>query len=232
MILYDLAGADERLRFSPYCWRIRLALAHKGLPVETLPWRMTEKEAIVSSGQGLVPVLVDGEHIVHDSWRIACYLEDTYPDRPSIFGGAAGRAHALFIDRWYEHAIRAVVPRMVLLTVHAALHERDRQHFRTTREARFGNRPLEEVAYGIEQGQALLAQALAPVREVLARAPFLGGQDISYADYIVFSGFQQARVLGVPLLPDRDPMQAWVERMLDAHGGCARHTWVLPAAMA
>jgi Glutathione S-transferase, N-terminal domain len=33
--LYDLAGAQPERRFSPYCWRIRLALAHKSLPVET-----------------------------------------------------------------------------------------------------------------------------------------------------------------------------------------------------
>jgi glutathione S-transferase len=43
MILYDLAGADPDLRFSPFCWRTRFALAHKGLPVETIPWRFTEK---------------------------------------------------------------------------------------------------------------------------------------------------------------------------------------------
>ena len=230
MVLHDLAGADDRLRFSPYCWRVRLALAHKGLSVETLPWRMTDRQAIAFSGQWLVPVLVDGEHTVHDSWRIACYLEDTYPDRPSIFGGAAGRAHALFIDRWYEQTIRPVLSRTVLLATYAALHERDRAHFRATREARFGHRPLEEVAYGVEQGQALLAQALTPVREVLVRAPHLGGQDISYADHIVFGGFQQARVLGVSLLPDLDPMATWVERLLDAHGGCARQAWVLPPA--
>ena len=228
IVLYDLAGADDRLRFSPYCWRVRLALAHKGLPVETRPWRMTERESIAFSGQALVPVLVDGGHCVYDSWRIACYLEDTYPQRPSLFGGASGRAHALFMDRWYEHAIRPVIPRIVLLTVHAALHERDRPHFRTTRETRFGNVPLEEAAYPPEQGRVLLAQALAPVREVLGRTPFLGGQDISYADYIVFSGIQQARVLGLPLLLDSDPMQAWVRSMLDAHDGCARQAWILP----
>ena len=38
--LYDLAGADPDRRFSPYCWRTRLALAHKELPVETVPWRV------------------------------------------------------------------------------------------------------------------------------------------------------------------------------------------------
>jgi hypothetical protein len=42
MLLYDLAGADAGRRFSPYCWRIRMSLAHKRLPVETRPWRFTE----------------------------------------------------------------------------------------------------------------------------------------------------------------------------------------------
>ena len=45
--LYELAGADENRRFSPYCWRVRMALAHKRLEVESLPWHFTEKEAIV-----------------------------------------------------------------------------------------------------------------------------------------------------------------------------------------
>jgi len=232
VLLYDLAGADDRLRFSPYCWRVRLALAHKGLPVETRPWRLTDQEAIAFSGQGLVPVLVDGQRTVHDSWQIACHLEDTHPDRPSLFGGAAGRAYAQFLDRWYEHTLRPVLPRLVLLQAHAAVHERDRGYFRSSREARFGNRPLEEAAYTTAQGQALMAQALTPVREVLARSPYLGGSDLGYADYIVFSGFQQARVLGVAALADSDPMQAWLQRMLNAHDGLARQAWVLPAAAA
>jgi Glutathione S-transferase, N-terminal domain len=49
--LYYLAGAEPERRFSPYCWRIRLALAHKNLPVETIPWRFTEKAEIAASGQ-------------------------------------------------------------------------------------------------------------------------------------------------------------------------------------
>ena len=68
IIMHDLAGADPELRFSPYCWRVRFALAHKGLPVETIPWRFTEKEAIGFSGQGRVPVIQDGGRAVSDSW--------------------------------------------------------------------------------------------------------------------------------------------------------------------
>jgi glutathione S-transferase len=65
--LYDLAGADPDRRFSPYCWRIRLALAHKRLPVETVPWRFTEKAEIAPSGGKTVPVLVDGDRWIADS---------------------------------------------------------------------------------------------------------------------------------------------------------------------
>jgi len=56
--LYDLAGADEDRRFSPYCWRTKLALAHKGLKAETIPWRLTEKDRLAFAGSERVPVRV------------------------------------------------------------------------------------------------------------------------------------------------------------------------------
>jgi hypothetical protein len=55
MKLYDLAASEEDLRFSPNCWRIKMALEHKSLTAETVPWRFVEKEAIAFSGQKLVP---------------------------------------------------------------------------------------------------------------------------------------------------------------------------------
>ena len=86
--LWELAGAEDGRVFSPYCWRTRMALAHKGLAVESVPWRFTEKDAIAFSGQDRVPVMMDGDREVHDSWAIALYLDETYPRRPEI-----GRAH-------------------------------------------------------------------------------------------------------------------------------------------
>ncbi len=83
--LYELAAAEDDRLFSPYCWRVKMALAHKGLSFETIPWRFTEKEAIAFSGSGTVPVMVDGERSVTDSWAIAQYLDEAYPDRPRLF---------------------------------------------------------------------------------------------------------------------------------------------------
>lgn len=44
--LYELVGTDPSRPFSPFCWRTRMALAHKGLSAETIPWCFTEKSAI------------------------------------------------------------------------------------------------------------------------------------------------------------------------------------------
>ena len=45
LVLYDLVGRDDR-RFSPHCWRTRMALAHKGLEHEARPTRFTEIQTI------------------------------------------------------------------------------------------------------------------------------------------------------------------------------------------
>src|SRR5947207_9050809 len=82
--LFELVGIDEARPFSPFCWRTRMALAHKGLSAESIPWCFTQKEAIAPHHSEKVPVLIDAETSVADSWAIANYLEDAYPDRPSL----------------------------------------------------------------------------------------------------------------------------------------------------
>ena len=136
--LFDLAGADDALRFSPFCWRTRLALAHKGLPVDTIAWRFTEKEAIAPSGQGKVPVLVDGDRWLSDSWKIAEYLEAAHPDRPSLFGSAQGKALTRFFNQWANEILQPALVRVVLPDIFAVLHEKDRAYFRASREAALG----------------------------------------------------------------------------------------------
>ena len=44
--LYELCGIDAARVFSPYCWRSRMALAHKRLSFESVPWRFTEGERL------------------------------------------------------------------------------------------------------------------------------------------------------------------------------------------
>lgn len=87
--LYELVGVDDR-RFSPFCWRIRMALAHKQIEVETVPTRFTEIADIPNTPSKRVPVIDDSGFVINDSWAIAKYLDETYPNQPSLFGGQAG----------------------------------------------------------------------------------------------------------------------------------------------
>lgn len=220
--LFDLAGADASLRFSPFCWRIRLALAHKGLPVETVAWRFTEKEAIAPSGQGKVPVLVDGGTWLCESWRIAEYLDEKYPDRPSLFGSIHGHALARFVNEWTNVALHPALARVIVPDIPAILHDKDREYFLRTREAAFGC-TLDALAAGRGEALAALRRTLVPLGRTLGEQPFLAGDAPNYADHIAFGAFQWARTVSdIALLAPGDPIEAWVERMLDAYGGLAR----------
>src|SRR5207245_1616379 len=114
--LYDLAGAEDDRRFSPFCWRTRLALAHKGLAVEAVPWRFTETDKIAFSGQGKVPVIVDGGKTVFDSWTIADYLDATYPERP-LLASLRERALAKFVGAWTETVLHPGLARLIVVDV-------------------------------------------------------------------------------------------------------------------
>ncbi|HEY1506907.1 MAG TPA: glutathione S-transferase family protein [Stellaceae bacterium] len=219
--MYDLAGAEDDRRFSPYCWRVKLAAAHKGLEIETIPWRFTEKDIIAFSGQGLVPVLLDGEREIHDSWTIAQYLEEKYPERPSLFGGAVGKALALFHTSWANSFLHPAMMKFVVLDIWKHVDAKDKAYFRESREKRLG-KTLEAAVANRDRKIKSFRESLLPLRLVLRVQPFLGGAQPLYADYAVFGAFQWCRcVSDYQLLAADDPIYAWRDRMLALYDGLA-----------
>jgi glutathione S-transferase len=222
--LFELVGTDETRPFSPFCWRTRMALAHKGLSADTIPWRFTEKQAIAPHGSEKVPVLLHGERAVVESWAIANYLEDAYPDRPSLFGGAGGRSLCRMINWWGDIAIVGGIFPLIIAEIPTHLAPVDAAYFRKSREARFG-RTLEEVAADRDKAVAGFRKSLDPLRLTLRTQPFLGGETPNYADYIVFGGFQWARAVSpFRVLEENDPLYAWRGKLLDAFDGMARNS--------
>ena len=220
--MHDLAGADPAVRFSPYCWRVRMALAHKGLDVETIPWRFTEKDAIAFSGQGLVPVLRDGDTVVHDSWAIAEYLDKTYPDRPALIEGEQGRALASLTRHYAQNVLATPILKGVVGDLFKAIAPGDQPYFRESREKRLGMK-LEQFQIAPEAAAAQLGVALSPVRALLKEQPFVNGRRPAFADYCLFGVVMWARgVSAVELIAAEDPVHAWRERMLDLFDGLAR----------
>jgi glutathione S-transferase len=221
--LYELAGADPVRRFSPFVWRTRMALKHKGLAFEGVPWRFTEKAVLEKLGAaGRVPVIVDGTRTVHDSWAIAEYLEETYPERPSLFGGAIGEGVTRLVNNWADAGLLAQLFPMLVRDIVDQLGPEDAAYFRQSREQRLGA-PLEKVVADRDSRLPAFRQFLTPIRLTLGKQPFLAGSAPAYADYIVFGCFMWARnVSAFKLLAADDAVHAWRERMLDLFDGEAR----------
>ncbi len=221
--LYERVAAHDDHRPSPFCWRARYAIAHKGLSLDArVPVHFRDKEIIAFSGQGKVPILVDGDRVVPDSWAIAVYLEETYPERPSLFGGPHAQALTGFVNCWVDTALLPAIFPLVVGDLFAAIDPDDQPYFRETREARLG-RSLESFAEMRPALEENLARVLAPLRAWLKSSAFLAGEAPSYADYTVFSAFALARcVRAEPLLAADDPLRAYLDRIADLFDGLGR----------
>ncbi len=230
---YELAGADPDHRFSPYCWRIRMALAHKGLDANGIPWRFTEKSELPGAPDSTsVPVLVDRGLVFKESTAIAHHLEAAYPNSPTLFGGPSGEAHARFIIAWADYTLVPAIFQIVAPDIIGHLATKDQAYFRETREKRLG-RTLEEQRDRRDKLVPAFAATMQPLRQTLKAQPFLGGMEPSYADYAVFGAFQWARCVSpVQLLPETDHITAWIETMLDLFDGHARQALVPASAAA
>lgn len=221
ILVYELVGRDDGLRFSPHCWKAVWSVAHKGLDWHTVPTRFLDVPSVEGGGR-TVPVIRDGDRVVRDSFDIAVHLDEAYPDRPSLFGGEGGRAAARFVESWSQLVVHGFLGGALLMDIHDCLAPSDRQYFRESREARFGRR-LEDPPVGREQRLDAFRASLAPLRRTLEVQPFLGGEAPLFPDYIVAGAFQWARVVSpLQLLAEDDPVAGWFGRVLDLHGGVGR----------
>jgi glutathione S-transferase len=93
-----------RTPFSTNVERVSLALAHKGLEVESVWIDDADRSAVERvSGQPLVPVLeFDDGAVVHDSMQIVRVLEERVPDPPLYPADAAGRARLIHFIQWFD----------------------------------------------------------------------------------------------------------------------------------
>jgi hypothetical protein len=122
--LYDLAGAQVERRFSPYCWRAKLALAHKGLAFDTIPWHFTDKDAIAFSGA------------VCPCWSTAIVLF-SIPGRSRPTSRTSIRivhrcsvvmAVAQLLNAWADTVVNGGIARLIITDILSVLDEKDRSY--------------------------------------------------------------------------------------------------------
>ena len=153
-----------RAPFSTNVERVALALAHKGLEVDSVVISYEDRSQVVEvSGQGLVPVLVDDEAVVPDSVAILRYVDDRWPDPPLFPRDPARRAELDVFLNWFNEVWK-VAPN----AMEAEL-ERDRQdHAR------------------VEQHSARMHASLDRFEQLLDARDYLLGDDFSAADCAAF----------------------------------------------
>jgi glutathione S-transferase len=220
--LWELKGKDDR-RYSLFSWRTKMALRHKGLVFESKPVAMSDKAAIAFSGGKTVPVIKDGETVVRDSWKIAEYVEDRYADAPTLFGGTIGRGVTQAFNTWVDRALVPAMMPVIVADVHERVDPADEHYFRQQFEG-FLESTLEEARSRQPEALERLTRLLEPMQAAVKRQPFICGSAPAYADYILFSVFQWARITSPQaIFNNSEPLYGWRERMLDLYDGFARN---------
>ena len=216
---YELAASDPSIRFSSYCWRIRMALAHKGLNARMIGWHFGDKR--LPGNNTTVPVLVDDGDVIGGSTAVALHLDRKYAEGPSLFGDETSLAHARFIIAWADSVLQPALFPMIATDILKLVKPGAQAYFRETREKRLGM-TLEKAIAARNQALPGVRALMQPLRAVVEVDAFLGGDEPSYADYAVFGAFQWFRIASsFGLLLEDDPVHAWQERMLELFDGLA-----------
>ncbi|GAA5975840.1 hypothetical protein JCM10908_005297 [Rhodotorula pacifica] len=245
IIFYDLISTHE----GPYpAWippntaKGRLALLHKGVDFDVKYLTFSELRALAPKlgvERPVIPFieLPDGK-IIADSWNIAEWAENQYPDKPSIWvpdsptsvkeddkalqlakNYALALVEGTTVGGWtpfYELSavgIDALMPGTVETNP-------DKEYFRSDYKQRATGawQRLSTLDKGpvLERAQ----KSVLPFEKVLASSPFLSGQNPGFADYVIYARYAMMRAACVKeckavwLREDVTPNLAkWVERI-------------------
>jgi glutathione S-transferase len=246
---YDLVPSSNSVRyFSPNTWKTRMGFLHKGVPFETIPVTFLDVRGDLStrSNQSDITVpaieLPDGKFI-SDSFRIAEWLENTYPDRPSLFTGDSqstnqaqpehitmGKNYARMIDLglgagkpqwavWFQ----LFFPQLDQLMSEGEV----RDYFRS--DARNGPQGYQRLI-SLDQ-QELIHRAklnVQPLLQILRERPneYFQGTHPGQVDYIIFGRYAFCRMINPKLTKEiwedqGKELSNWIDKLSKAYDGHA-----------
>ena len=161
-----------RIPYSTNVERVALALAHKGIGVESVQVDPDDRSEVVRvSGQELVPVLVDGERVLSDSPVILAHLEERFPEPPLYPADPARRAEVqVFLD-WFNQLWKRP-PNLIFVEEQKPEPDRAR----------------------IAELEARIAGSLPVFESLLTGRDYLFGDDLSVADVTAFPFLKYAAV--------------------------------------
>ncbi len=225
--LYDLQLAHGAT-ISPFVWATKYAIAHKGFELDIVDGGFTGIPERTGGKTERLPAIVDDGHWVLDSWVIAEYLDETYPERPTLIPHPSVKALTIALEGWLWGA--AISPWMTCFL--KQYRDRsllcDHEYVTESRERMFGRR-IEDIIVGREDRLPKVPPALQILRNTLAQNKWFGGNTPNYADYRLLAVFLfTAAVADTPVLTDDDPLRDWIDRGFDLYGGLGRHPGLSP----
>jgi len=140
---YELAAENKDIKFSPFVWRTRMALLHKGLDFTSIAWQFRDRD---TKEHKTVPAIYDNGKMVSDSWEIAKYLDAQYPDKPMLMKDAEAEAHAQLVSNICNAMIFGTAVSMAIYPVSQIIDDESAAYFIETREGKFGKKLIILVA--------------------------------------------------------------------------------------
>jgi len=228
--LYDIPSTNPGNAWSPNLFKARMALLFKELPFKT-EWveypdigpRMKELGAEATakwedgSPRWTLPVIKDNAtgKVVADSWKIAMYLDDTYPDKPTLFPFGV-RAPVDFFQAYFFDT--TILPGLSIFLSESCfkLNAPSEKFFRRTREADFKLK-MEEFAPPGPKRDAIWTTVKAGFDTFAAKyasngdgaLPYFYGDKISYADLVVASFLLWIKIVLGSGNPEWKKMEGW-----------------------
>lgn len=220
--LYDLV-LETGCTISPFVWRTKYAVAHKGFDMELVPNGFTGIMELTNGFSERLPVIVDDGHWVKDSWQIAEYLDEKYPDRQTLIGDPSVKVCAQFIEGWLWQTAVGPWMRCYVKSYRDRSLEVDHEYVTESRARMMGGK-LEDIVTGREDRLPKISADLEPLRNTLRDNKWFGGESPNYVDFRLLACFLWlASVADTPALAKDDPLRDWIDRGFDLYGGLGRH---------
>ncbi|KAI8059355.1 hypothetical protein BC940DRAFT_178924 [Gongronella butleri] len=225
---YDLRINEINTSNSPFTVRTRICLNIKDIPYETkwLTYFDVHKQipAITKSDQRpTVPVIVDGIHgdkVVADSFDIARYLDEAFPDTPKLFD-PAHEGLLRFFEKYVFWNVIVHMYKINILQIHASFPNQEiKDWYRENREGMF-HLTLEQFAGNEADNVAIIKAQMTVLDDSLKHTPYITGQQVGYADVMMaaaFTIFKEAQPdlfesAILDALPGRQNIRQWWARL-------------------
>ena len=215
---YELAAENKDIKFSPFVWRTRMALLHKGVDFESIAWQFRDRD---TKEHKTVPAIYDNGKMVSDSWEIAKYLDAQYPDKPMLMKDAEAEAHAQLVSNICNMMVFATAASMAIYPVSQIIDDESAAYFIETREAKFGKKLVDINNGDKDAAKAALAKGLSVFEATLGTSDYLGGDAPTYADYTLFGVLKWIDVVAYRPVDGSTNVGKWFDRISAMYDGDA-----------